>query len=211
MTAREDEYAAALDAAVGTPALAGIDARPAVPPRRRRPVAEALGELPDGPTDAAEVVDLLGGPSRRPDGDGVRAVLRLGHRRHPARRARRRLAGQRLGPEHRHAQRHPGVVAAEETAARWLLDLLGLPAGADVGFVTGATMANFSCLAAAREQVLADAGWDVDQRGLNGAPPVAVLVGASGTRPSTWRCATSGWRADCGRRPTTRAGSASMR
>src|SRR3954454_20197796 len=71
----------------------------------------------------------------------------------------------------------PGVVAAEETAARWLLDLLGLPEGCDVGFVTGATMANFSCLAAAREQVLSDAGWDVGRDGLTGAPPVTVLVG----------------------------------
>ena len=44
----------------------------------------------------------------------------------------------------------PGVVAAEEAAGAWLLDLLGLPAGSDVGFVTGATMANFTGLAAGR-------------------------------------------------------------
>ena len=63
----------------------------------------------------------------------------------------RRLAGQRLGPERRACgYATPGVVAAEEAAAGWLLDLLGLPATADVGFVTGATMANFTCLAAAR-------------------------------------------------------------
>src|SRR5439155_15467406 len=48
----------------------------------------------------------------------------------------------------------PGTVAAEQAAAEWLLDLLGLPATADVGFVTGATMANFTCLAAARQAVL---------------------------------------------------------
>jgi glutamate/tyrosine decarboxylase-like PLP-dependent enzyme len=72
----------------------------------------------------------------------------------------------------------PGVVAAEEAAARWLLDLLGLPDDADVGFVTGGTMANFTCLAAARQHVLTDAGWDLDGRGLSGAPPVRVLVGA---------------------------------
>jgi glutamate/tyrosine decarboxylase-like PLP-dependent enzyme len=72
----------------------------------------------------------------------------------------------------------PGVVAAEETAARWTLDMLGLPAAAAVGFVTGATMANFSCLAAAREHVLRAAGWDAGTRGLAGGPAVRVLVGA---------------------------------
>jgi glutamate/tyrosine decarboxylase-like PLP-dependent enzyme len=72
----------------------------------------------------------------------------------------------------------PAVVAAEEAAGAWLLDLLGLPSGADVGFVTGATMANFSCLAAARTAVFSKVDYDVDQSGLIGAPPVAVLVGA---------------------------------
>jgi glutamate/tyrosine decarboxylase-like PLP-dependent enzyme len=72
----------------------------------------------------------------------------------------------------------PGVVAAEEVAATWLLDLLGLPAAAAVGFTTGATMANFTCLAAARHRVLADIGWNDQVKGLNGAPAVRVLVGA---------------------------------
>jgi glutamate/tyrosine decarboxylase-like PLP-dependent enzyme len=71
----------------------------------------------------------------------------------------------------------PGTAAAEEAAAAWLLDLLGLPAAADVGFVTGATMANFTGLAAGRQQVLADAGWDLDRFGLTGAPRVRVLAG----------------------------------
>jgi glutamate/tyrosine decarboxylase-like PLP-dependent enzyme len=72
----------------------------------------------------------------------------------------------------------PATAAAEEVAASWLLDLLELPAGSDVGFVTGATMANFTCLAAARSAVLSRVGWDVGARGLTGAPPVSVLVGA---------------------------------
>jgi glutamate/tyrosine decarboxylase-like PLP-dependent enzyme len=72
----------------------------------------------------------------------------------------------------------PGVVAAEEVAGTWLLDLLSLPAGSGVGFVTGATMANFSGLAAARSAVLARAGWDVERDGLTGAPRIRVLVGA---------------------------------
>ena len=65
----------------------------------------------------------------------------------------------------------------EEVAIKWLLDVLGLPAEAGGGFVTGATMANFTCLAAARHAVLAKSGWDVEAQGLFGAPPVTVVVG----------------------------------
>ena len=71
----------------------------------------------------------------------------------------------------------PAVVAIEESAAAWTLDLLGLPDGADVGFVTGGMMANFTGLAAARHSALGRAGWDVHEQGLHGAPPVHVLVG----------------------------------
>ena len=74
----------------------------------------------------------------------------------------------------------PGVVATEEVAARWLLGLLGLPSGSAVGFTTGATSANFTCLAAARGRVLDEVGWDVVADGLAGAPRVRVLVGAEG-------------------------------
>lgn len=71
----------------------------------------------------------------------------------------------------------PGVAAVEDVAGRWLLELLGLPAECDVGFVTGATMANFTCLASARHAVLKAAGWDVNVDGLTGAPKIHVLVG----------------------------------
>ena len=77
-----------------------------------------------------------------------------------------------------------GLVAAspiaaklEEVAMRWLLDVLGLPAGCGVGFVTCATAANFSGLAAARHALLARKGWDVEAQGLFGAPPITVVVG----------------------------------
>ena len=72
----------------------------------------------------------------------------------------------------------PGVVAVEEIAAGWLLQLLGLPPDAAVGFTTGATMANFTGLAAGRGSVLQRVGWDVEADGLSGAPRVRVLVGA---------------------------------
>ena len=65
----------------------------------------------------------------------------------------------------------------EEVALRWLVHLFGLPAGTGGAFVTGATMANFSALAAARHALLARAGWDVEAQGLFGAPPITVVVG----------------------------------
>ncbi len=71
----------------------------------------------------------------------------------------------------------PASAAIEEIAAGWTLDLLGLPAEAGVGFVTGAQGANTTALAAARHAVLARAGWDVERHGLQGAPVVNVVCG----------------------------------
>ena len=72
----------------------------------------------------------------------------------------------------------PATAFLEEVCRRWLVSLLGLPPGAGIGFVTGATMANFSALAAARHALLGRLGWDVEARGLFGAPPITVIVGA---------------------------------
>jgi glutamate/tyrosine decarboxylase-like PLP-dependent enzyme len=71
----------------------------------------------------------------------------------------------------------PSAAVVEEVAAQWLLDLFGLPPSASVGFVTGCQMANFTGLLAGRHAVLARTGWDVEDRGLIGAPPVHVVVG----------------------------------
>jgi glutamate/tyrosine decarboxylase-like PLP-dependent enzyme len=65
----------------------------------------------------------------------------------------------------------------EEVTRRWLSELLCLPRDCAAGFVTGATVANFTALAAARHKVLADVGWDVEKDGLIGAPPLTVIVG----------------------------------
>ncbi|MGW6279842.1 pyridoxal phosphate-dependent decarboxylase family protein [Kribbella sp. NPDC055071] len=72
----------------------------------------------------------------------------------------------------------PAAAVVEEVAAAWLVELFGLPAKTSVGFVTGAQMANFTALAAARHEVLKRAGWDVERDGLIGAPPIRVLAGA---------------------------------
>jgi glutamate/tyrosine decarboxylase-like PLP-dependent enzyme len=71
----------------------------------------------------------------------------------------------------------PSASVAEEVSGRWVLDLLGLPKDAGFGLTTGGTMANFSGIAAGRHAVLERRGWDVEAQGLNGAPPVRVLVG----------------------------------
>jgi glutamate/tyrosine decarboxylase-like PLP-dependent enzyme len=72
----------------------------------------------------------------------------------------------------------PGTAVLESVALRWLLDLFGLPAKCGGAFVTGATLANFSALTAARHGVLQRAGWNIEAEGLFGAPPITVIVGA---------------------------------
>lgn len=72
----------------------------------------------------------------------------------------------------------PPAAVTERVASAWLLDLLRLPVDATVGFATGGGTANYVCLAAARDAVLARAGWDVAADGLQGAPTVRVMVGA---------------------------------
>lgn len=72
----------------------------------------------------------------------------------------------------------PAASVAEEVAGSWLIDLLGLPEGTSFGLTTGCQMAHFGCLAAARHAVLERAGWDVEERGLFGAPEIDVVVGA---------------------------------
>ena len=71
----------------------------------------------------------------------------------------------------------PISAALEDISLRWLVDVLRLPQGCGGGFVTGATMANFSGLSAARHAVLQKEGWDVEAQGLFGAPPITVIVG----------------------------------
>jgi glutamate/tyrosine decarboxylase-like PLP-dependent enzyme len=181
MSAKRDAYDAALDMATGHARawLGSLADRP-VPPRADADQLATVfgGELPAGPTDPAEVVDLLARsaepglmamPSGRFYGWVIGGTL-------PA-----ALGADWLTSawDQNSAMRFPtpAVAAIEEAAGAWLLELLGLPRGADVGFVTGATMANFTALAAARRHVLAGRGWDLDADGLFGAPRVRVLVG----------------------------------
>jgi glutamate/tyrosine decarboxylase-like PLP-dependent enzyme len=141
-------------------------------------LAELGGPLPDTPSDPAEVVALLdrvgspatvASPGGRYFGFVVGGTL-------PAALAASWLAtawDQNAGM----VALSPVAAALEEIAGGWLLERLGLPAESGVGFVTGATMANLSALAAARHVVLERTGWDVAAQGLFGAPPITVVVG----------------------------------
>src|SRR5260370_17267562 len=71
----------------------------------------------------------------------------------------------------------PLTAKLEDVALRWLRDVLGLPPETGVGFVTGATMANFTCLAAARHTVLKQAGWAVEADAMFRAPAAPVALG----------------------------------
>ena len=181
MTVRRQDYARALAKATdhANAWLDSLGERPIAPRLNADELATAFGDrLPARGCDPAEVIDqlaagaepgLMGMGSGRFYGWVIGGTL-------PAALAADWLVStwdQNAGM--RYAT--PATAAIEETAARWLLDLLGLPSGADLGFVTGATMANFTGLAAGRGRVLAKAGWDVHRDGLNGGPRVHVLVG----------------------------------
>jgi glutamate/tyrosine decarboxylase-like PLP-dependent enzyme len=182
VTSRHDAYSAALDRAYAH-ARAWLDSMPdrRIPPRLSADELRSSlgGRLPDGPSEPADVVDrlaelvepgLMAMPSGRFFGWVIGGTLPAALAADWLTSAWDQNSGMRFAT--------PGTVAAEEAAAAWVLDLLGLPAESDVGFVTGATMANFTGLAAGRQQVLTDTGWDLDRRGLAGAPRIRVYVGA---------------------------------
>jgi len=158
--------------------LDSLDRRAVPPSMDADEIVGRLGDLPDGPTPAAEVVDLLAEacepglvaiPSGRFFGMVIGGAL-------PAALGADWLTSaweQNVGLR----ALTPAAAAVEEVAGRWLCDLLGLPTDSAVGFVTGGTMANFTCLTAARDTVLLRAGYDV-RDGLVAGPPVRVLVGA---------------------------------
>jgi glutamate/tyrosine decarboxylase-like PLP-dependent enzyme len=146
--------------------------------------------------DAAELVERLGGPVPDAGTDPVRVIEDLAATADPGIVA-------SLGPRYfgfviggqlpaaaaadwlttawgQNAALHalsPAAAATEEVAGRWMLELLGLPANASVGLPTGAGLGNAIGLAAARHAVLARAGWDVEARGLYGAPEITVVIG----------------------------------
>lgn len=159
--------------------LAGLDARPVFPtPESVSGLAAFDQPMPEQPQDPAETLALL-------DDVGSPATVASAGKRYfgfviggslPASLAANWMAAawdQNAGL----TVASPVASKLEDVAARWLLDLLRLPAESGVSFVTGGTMANFTALAAARHAVLRAVGWDVEGQGLFGAPPITVVVG----------------------------------
>ena len=194
--------------------LASLDTRPVPPQASVADVVARLGsELPDGPTRTRRR-GRPPGPRERPTAS--RRCRRAGSSasssaaRHPAALAADWLVSawdQNAGLR----QVTPAHSAVEDVASAWLLDLLGLPPAAAVGYVTGGTMANFTCLAAARDEVLRRAGWDRRPTGSRAVRGCGCWSARRGTTPSTWCCATSGSASPRRSRPTTRAASTRRR
>jgi len=159
--------------------LTELDRRSVVPSQESIAGLQTLGgPLPENPSDSAEVLALL-------DDIGSPATVATAGRRYfgfviggsvPASLAANWLAG---SWDQNACMQVMSPVAAktEEIVRDWTLDLLGLPSSAGMGFVTCTTTANFSGLAAARSALLERAGWNVEEDGLFGAPPIRVVVG----------------------------------
>jgi glutamate/tyrosine decarboxylase-like PLP-dependent enzyme len=160
--------------------LRGLDARKVAPDPAAVAALDALdGDLPDAPVDPARVVELL-------DRHVAPATMAMAGPRFfgfviggalPAALAADWLVSA-WDQNSAMYNATPATARLEQTALRWLLELLDLPRGSGGAFVTGATVANFVALAAARHAVLERAGWKVEADGLFGAPPITVAVGA---------------------------------
>ena len=153
--------------------------------RRVAPSVEAVerlalldGPLPEHPTDpriVLRMIDEIGSPATVASAGGRYFGFVTGGTL-PAALSANLMAGvwdQNAG----YRVQSPVAARVEDACLKWLREVLGLPAGAGGGFVTGATMANFAALAAARRAVLLKAGWNVEEDGLIGAPPLRVVVG----------------------------------
>jgi glutamate/tyrosine decarboxylase-like PLP-dependent enzyme len=161
--------------------LDSLDERPVGPRATVEDMRAALGgPLPEGPSDALEVIEnlardaepgLMATPGGRFFGFVIGGALPAAVAADWLTSAWDQNSGLTLPM--------PAAGVVEEVAGAWLKELLGLPEGASFGFVTGGQMAHFTCLAAARHHLLAGAGWDVERDGLNGAPPIRVVAGAN--------------------------------
>jgi glutamate/tyrosine decarboxylase-like PLP-dependent enzyme len=157
----------------------GLDSRHVAPSaeavERLALLDEPLPEHPTDPLTVLQTLDEIGSPATVA-GSGARYFGFVTGGVLPAALAANLMAGVW---DQNAAYRVMSPVAAriEDICLKWLREALGLPASAGAGFVTGATMANFAGLAAARRAILLKAGWNVEEDGLIGAPPIRVVVG----------------------------------
>jgi glutamate/tyrosine decarboxylase-like PLP-dependent enzyme len=165
--------------------LRGLDRRPVAPSQQALDNLAELDEpFPDAPTAPEAVIDLLdrvGSPATAATAGGRFFGFVHGGSL-PVALAANWLAGAWDQNAVLYAS-SPVASRLEEVAQSWLVRLFGLPEETGVGFVTGATMASLTCLAAARNAVMGRLGWDVEANGLFDAPPVTVVVSQE-THPS---------------------------
>jgi len=158
--------------------LEGVDARVVAPSPQAVAALSALrGPLPPGPTSPEAVLHLLheyGSPATMAKTNGRYFGFVTGDCL-PAALAAAWLVGA-WDQNAAHYVQSPAAAELEETAIDWVRELFGLPEGTGGAVVTGATMANFCGLAAARHALLTRAGWDVEADGLFSAPPITVVV-----------------------------------
>lgn len=158
--------------------LDGVDTRPVAPkPEAVAALCALTGPTPEAPTDPAEVARLLaqyGSPATVAQGGG-RYFGFVNGGCLPAAMAASWLVSAWDQNAAMHVQ-SPVAATLEETAIEWTRDMLGLPVGTGGAVVTGATLANFCGLAAARHKLLERAGWDIENDGLFGAPEITVVV-----------------------------------
>ncbi len=166
-------------ARLGSNYLEGLEGRPVFPgPEALAGLAAFNEALPANPQDALATLSLLdtaGSPATVASASGRYFGFVIGGAT-PAALGANVLAAawdQNAGL----AIASPVSAKLEDVALRWLLDVLQLPAESGGSFVTGATMANFSAIAAARHDLLEREGWNVEAQGLFGAPPITVIVG----------------------------------
>ena len=181
MSALPEAYGAALERAMvhATDWLASVPTRPVRPQYDADQVASSLlPRLPDEATEASAVVDELAALAE----PGLMAIQSgrffgwvMGGTLPAAMAADWLVSAWDQNTGLRFAT--PAAAAIEESAAAWLLDLLHLPDTADVGFTTGATTANFVGLAAGRQYLMDEAGWDLEGLGLSGAPRITTFAG----------------------------------
>ena len=167
-------------AARGTRYLAGLERRPVYPKagdidRLEQALKEPLPDSPSEPSEVLAFIDELGSPATVASAGGRYFGFVTGGSLQ-ASLAANWLAGAWDQNAFSFAS-SPAAALFEVAALRWLKEALGLPEAAEGALVTGATMANFTCLAAARHEVLRRAGWDAEAQGLFGAPEITVMVG----------------------------------
>ncbi len=173
------EHPLSLAARLAREYLDGIAARAVSPtPEALAALDELRAPMPDGPTDAAAVLASLhaiGSPATMATAGGRYFGFVTGGS-FPVAVGANWLAAA-WDQNAAVTAMSPIAVTLERVALDWLRALLGLPDGVTGALVTGATMASFTALAAARRALLARAGWNVDDDGLFGAPPLTVVVG----------------------------------